>query len=133
MQYFSGKQLSKLGRILTIGEELAEICDKDNDARPEECHGLDIPLPEDELFQNALNHLRSGVEIWINGTADTPFVYDGKWGGLVSCGCSFDEEKQGCRNRYPDCAAFADPGMNFGNAFYNDRKSMLISLASYMA
>jgi hypothetical protein len=121
-QYFSGKQLSKLGRILTIGEELSEICDENNEARPDECHGLDIASRNDPKFEDALARLRAGVEIWINGTADTPFVYDAKWGGIVSCGCDFDEKTNSCRNSYPDCVAFSDPGLNFGNAYYNDRK-----------
>jgi len=113
--YFSGKMLAKFGRILAIGEELAEICADDNVHRPEECHGLDIPSTSDAPFTVALDRLRSSVEVWINGTADTPFVYDAEWGGLVSCGCDFDEKKGGCRNTFPDCPGFYDPGMNFGN------------------
>jgi endo-1,3(4)-beta-glucanase len=39
-------------------------------------------------------------------------------GGLVSCGCLFDGTT--CKNKFPDCPAFDDPGLNFGNAWYND-------------
>ncbi|CAB9497949.1 Endo-1,3(4)-beta-glucanase [Seminavis robusta] len=120
--YFSGKMLAKLGRILTIGEELHEICASHDS--PKECKGLDVPSPEQPEFQQALARLRSSVEVWINGTADTPFVYDGLatggWGGVASCGCDFDESQQQCRNQYPDCPGFFNPGLNFGMAFYND-------------
>jgi endo-1,3(4)-beta-glucanase len=40
-------------------------------------------------------------------------------GGLVSCGCRFNGD--GCDNKAPDCPAFSDQGLNFGNAFYNDQ------------
>jgi endoglucanase Acf2 len=114
--------LAKFARILTIGEELSEICSEDNFGRPEECNGIEIHSVASTEFQDAFHRLRSGVEVWINGTAETPFVYDGMWGGLVSCGCNFDgDDNQGiCRNQFPDCPAFDDPGLNFGNAFYND-------------
>lgn len=36
------------------------------------------------------------------------------------CGCDFDGELDGCRNRYPDCPALTDEGQNFGAGFYND-------------
>jgi Glycosyl hydrolase family 81 C-terminal domain len=113
--------IAKLGRILTIGEELHEICTKQGaNSIPEECNGLSIPGPEDQLFLDALARLRSSVEVWINGTADTPFIYDDAWGGMVSCGCDFDDKKGGCRNEYPDCPAFYDPGMDFGLSWFND-------------
>ena len=105
--------LAKLGRILTIGEELHEICVERS--RPVECDGLNIPSTDDKQFLEALAHLRQSVEVWINGTADTPFVYDHSWGGVVSCGCSFDPDRQACSNQFPDCPAFYDPGLDFGN------------------
>ena len=110
--------LAKLGRILTIGEELDEICS--SDVAPDECHGLNVPSVDDPSFQNAVARLRSGVEIWINGTGEIPFVYDSKWGGLVSCGCDFNgNDTVGiCRNKFPECPAFADPGLNFGNGTF---------------
>lgn len=111
--------LAKLGRILTIGEELSEICSDDN--APEECSGLDIPSLDSPEFQATVARLRSNVEVWINGTGEIPFVYDGAWGGLVSCGCDFDgdDEVGVCRNKFPDCPAFYDPGLNFGNGRFH--------------
>ena len=38
--------------------------------------------------------------------------------GLVNCGCLFNGE--GCDNVYPNCPSYNDPGLNFGNGFYND-------------
>jgi hypothetical protein len=115
--YFSGKMLAKLGRILLITEEMNELCGstgKNQDvAYAEACK--DVTLPSENNFTDAVNRLRSTLEIWINGTAETPFVYDASWGGVVSCGCDFDGAKGGrCRNKFPDCTAFGDPGLNFG-------------------
>ena len=70
-------------------------------------------MPTKQERQGAIDRLRSSVEIWINGTAETPFVYDVAWGGVVSCGCNFDGTH--CTNRYPDCPGFLDQGLNFGN------------------
>ena len=114
--YFSGKMLAKLSRILLITEEMTDICS--NDDKPPECDN--ISLPTEGQFQEALDHLRSSTEIWINGTATTPFVYDGKWGGIVSCGCYFNGDTMDCDNRYPNCPCFSDPGLDFGHGFYND-------------
>ena len=118
--YFSGKMLAKLARILTIGEELSEICSENDDtsvATPAECQDLDVPSTQDAEFQDAVARLRSGVEIWINGTGATPFVYDEAWGGMVSCGCDFNGTDRGgvCKNTFPECPGFEDPGLNFGN------------------
>lgn len=79
-----------------------------------------VTLPSPTSFRAALDRLRSGVEIWFNGTAAAPFVYDAAWGGLVSCGCLFNGDTMSCNNAYPNCPAFDDPGLNFGNGFYND-------------
>ena len=121
--YFSGKMLAKLGRILLVLEELNELCG----LNPKEVRAVDdyaatcknITLPSAEEMSDAIGRLRSGVEIWINGSADTPFVYDSAWGGVVSCGCDFqendDDDGASCSNRAPDCPAFSDQGLNFGN------------------
>ena len=114
--YFSGKMLAKLGRILLIAEEMNDICgpigNTDNDTYADACQ--DVTLPSESNFTDAINRLRSSVEIWINGTAEIPFVYDAAWGGVVSCGCDFDGDKEKCRNKFPHCTAFGDPGLNFG-------------------
>jgi hypothetical protein len=125
--YFSGKMLAKLGRIVVIADELLEICtSKDHyGMNPEEISQYKdacktIWLPSKDYLKAVKAELRSSVEVWINGTAETPFVFDPSWGGVVSCGCRFNEKKGECENRFPDCPAFSDPGLNFGNAFYND-------------
>lgn len=102
--YFSGKLLARLARIIIISDELG--------------------LSQTQEFYNALAHLRSGVEIWLNGSAESVFLYDRAWGGLVMCGCDyhwFPDEKIGrCINQYPDCPALSDMGQNYGAGFYND-------------
>jgi hypothetical protein len=113
--YFSGKMLAKLGRILLVADEINEICRASNSGLydgeyAEVCRNVE--LPSSNNFTNAIDRLRSSVEVWINGTAETPFVYDAAWGGVVSCGCDFDKGK--CRNKFPHCTAFGDPGLNFG-------------------
>jgi Glycosyl hydrolase family 81 C-terminal domain/Glycosyl hydrolase family 81 N-terminal domain len=115
--YFSGKMLSKLGRILLIAEELIQICggklDLGQYKEDYEVACKNVTLPTEAKYEAAIDRLRRSVEIWINGTAGTPFVYDESWGGVVSCGCLFDGKK--CSNKYPDCPAFSDQGLNFGN------------------
>jgi Glycosyl hydrolase family 81 C-terminal domain len=121
--YFSGKFLAKLARILTIAEEVNELCgergflDRHIGGYLQFCHNSTLPSRME--VRDAFQELQQGVEVWINGTAETPFVYDATWGGLISCGCYMEDEK--CVNKYPDCPGFSDQGLNFGNAFYNDQ------------
>lgn len=116
--YFSGKMLAKLARILLVAEEVEDVCSsaiKDGKSEyAEACR--DITLPSQSDFDQALDRLRSNVEIWINGTAETPFVFDSAWGGAVSCGCLFNGKHGSCDNTFPEqeCPAFNDPGLNFG-------------------
>ena len=116
--YFSGKILAKTARILVIADEVKEICAKPNKAYDEACKNSTVPTSEETTAM--LDLLRAGVEIWINGTAESPFVYDEGWGGLVNCGCYFNGSSKSCDNTFPDCPAFVDQGLNFGNGFYND-------------
>jgi endo-1,3(4)-beta-glucanase len=97
--YFSGKMLSKLARILVLANEIGSV--------------------EQTDFDNALGRLRSGVEIWLNGSAESPLLYDKNWGGLVMCGCTMNEEEK-CANVFPNCPALLDQNSNFGAGFYND-------------
>ena len=125
--YFSGKMLAKLGRILLITEEMNELCgptgNTDDDTYADACKG--VTLPSESNFTDAIHRLRSTVEVWMNGTAETPFVYDAAWGGVVSCGCDFDGDKGGkCRNKFPHCIAFGDPGLNFGVRQYGILRSI---------
>ena len=119
--YFSGKMLAKLARILLVAEELYDICSNPQNFGidyVDECENVNLPSSNE--FEKALDHLRSSTEVWINGTAETPFVFDATWGGLLSCGCIFDEATESCRNSYPNCPALVDEWLNFGNGFYND-------------
>ena len=74
-----------------------------------------LKLPTDEAVTATIDHLRSGVEVWLNGTAGAPFVYYTYWGGMVNCGCMFNQKTWTCNNRLPNCPAFGDAGLNFGN------------------
>lgn len=96
--YFSGKMLAKLARIILIADETKAVSNND--------------------FKNALNQLQSGVEIWLNGSATSPLLFDESWGGVVMCGCTYLHGT--CANSYPDCPALTDFGVNFGAGFYND-------------
>lgn len=100
--YFSGKILAKLARILLVANQVGGVDRKD--------------------FTSAVHRLRAGVEIWLNGSAASPMLYDRAWGGIVMCGCDyyFEHGKGGCRNKFPDCPALSDAGQNFGAGFYND-------------
>lgn len=99
--YFSGKMLAKLARVLILYDSM----------------GYDT---ESTTFQNALTRLRQGTEVWFNGSANAPFLYDQDWGGLASCGCYYNEDTDRCSNTYPNCPALSDSGQNFGFGFYND-------------
>jgi hypothetical protein len=58
--------------------------------------------------------------VWFNGSAQSPFLFDRSWGGMVMCGCNYNGDSHGCNNAYPDCPALVDMGQNFGAGFYND-------------
>jgi hypothetical protein len=63
------------------------------------------PLPFASPSLLSRTRLKSGVEIWLNGSAESPLLYDKTWGGIVMCGCDFDDKLGICRNKYPDCPA----------------------------
>mmetsp|Transcript_51911 Transcript_51911/g.57996 ORF Transcript_51911/g.57996 Transcript_51911/m.57996 type:complete len:1231 (-) Transcript_51911:85-3777(-) len=115
--YFSGKYLAKLARILLITEEVHDLCGE-HGGRNYLQFCKNSTLPTKNQVEGGIQELRESVEVWINGKAETPFVYDKSWGGVVSCGCYMKGTE--CTNRYPNCPGFTDPGLNFGNAFYND-------------
>lgn len=60
-------------------------------------------------------------QVWLNGTAASPLIYDFRWGGVMTCGCAY-VKGEGCTNGIGpnDCPALSNPGMNFGLGFYND-------------
>jgi len=130
--YFSGKMLAKLGRIIVIAQELRGLADTPDDeydrldsSMSDEKELLliirkckEVTLPTQEEVTSAIDRLKRGVEIWLDGNAETLFTFDDTWGGLVSCGCLFNGQE--CDNAYPNCPSYTDPGLNFGNGFYND-------------
>jgi hypothetical protein len=118
--YFSGKTLAKLARILLITEEVKELCAVSytkSASYEQACNGL--VLPSDTDVAAALDQLRQAATVWIKDNEQAPFVYDTAWGGLVSCGCLYQDGA--CTNQSPDCPAFTDQGLNFGNGFYNGK------------
>jgi len=60
----------------------------------------------------------------LNTSSNAQMVYDQSWGGYLTCGCWYDDCEGKCAphcdNKYPNCPALTDTGMNFGNGFYND-------------
>ena len=126
--YFSGKILGKLARIILIADEVMELCayvsqsDPDQDiaghSRDEYMEACDNSyLPTNDDVNEALLELQRGIEIWISGEAQAPFVYDTAWGGLVNCGCDYLDGV--CLNTLPDCPALSDEGLNFGNGTFH--------------
>lgn len=110
--YFSGKMLAKLARIIQISSEVASLSNEKENAKWLKRYYSLHPI--------ALDRLRAGVEIWLNGSALAPLVFDDSWGGIVGCGCDFNGATNGCNNKFPNCPALLDPGQNYGSGFYND-------------
>ena len=107
--YFSGKMLGKLARIILIHEEIEELCQLPDYV--DACQGITLPSSGD--FDAAIDRLKSNVEVWFNGTAETEFIFDADWGGMISCGCNWNGN--GCFNRAPNCPSLTDQALNFGN------------------
>jgi hypothetical protein len=122
--YFSGKILAKVARILLIANEVRDICTRPSARIPSEDRGayleacVNSTIPTVEEIEKLLGMLRRGVQVWIDGNAETPFVYDRYWGGVISCGCLFNEKTQSCDNSFPDCPTTSDPGLDFGNGMF---------------
>lgn len=138
--YFSGKMLARLARVLLIAEELKVLCNARNrkdlgyvlTSQEKEDYVAacqNVSLPSDDDIGLAVSRLRKSVEVWINGKADIPFVYDPAWGGVISCGCLFDSHIMSCSNQFPDCPSISDPGLDFGNGTFC-RESMITHLRS---
>lgn len=139
--YFSGKILSRVARVILIALELQDLAASEEDDASTSVYGEDVDpewyassvkaakavtLPSEDLIQQAISRLREGVEAWINGKGEAPYVYDSTWGGLVNCGCNYTLPEgsfgdQGyCFNKYPNCPALTDVNVDFGNGYYND-------------
>lgn len=99
--YFSGKMLAKLARIV--------------------CVAVDVGA-DPALIDKAVKRLGDGVAVWLGDAGEAPLKYDPAWGGLVSCGCDYDDETESCKNDAAagECPALSDEGQNFGHGFYND-------------
>lgn len=73
-----------------------------------------------------MDRLLPHAEIYLNGSSANYFLYDTAWGGLLSCGCVYDDCGGKClphcnKGGNEDfCPCLSDPGMDFGNGFYND-------------
>ena len=100
--YNGGKLLSRIARTALIAEALGEF----------------------DLAAAIGANLSALVEVYAVKGAQNEWVWDETWGGLIGCGCDYDD-CQGkcvgrCANRFPNCPSLADPGRDFGNGFYND-------------
>lgn len=125
--YFSGKLLARLGRVIEIASELKKLAAQDVDGLYSDVDDETLSmsaeaaasanLPSDNDITTAVEQLKQGVEVWINGKAEAPYVYDKSWGGLVNCGCTYDGKGENgvCNNTFPDCPALADVNEDFGN------------------
>jgi len=103
--YFAGKMLARLARLVAISEELGDA------GQP--------------YFESLLNRLSERLEVWLGPGAEAPFLYDASWGGLISCGCASGvgaggQQCAGSAEAPETCEGLRDPGINFGNGFYND-------------
>ena len=114
--YFGAKSITKLARILINAQEVQTICASPNNEYGDACQRSSIPTNAE--MDGALSHLRGVLDVWFGNNAEAPFVYDHSWGGVVSCGCYYEDGH--CKNAYPNCPSFVDQGLNFGNGFYND-------------
>jgi hypothetical protein len=136
--YFPGKVLARLGRVILIATELRKLAgakddtatnlgEYDNDMDPKRYSlsveaSKKVAVPSKDDITQAVDRLRHGVQVWIDGTGETQYVYDTTWGGLVNCGCHYKGtvDKGVCTNTFPECPALSDVNENFGNGFYND-------------
>jgi len=133
--YFSGKLLAKLARIVTIASELRELASSPTNKIPETYSDVDMEsytlsvnvsnqedLPTDDEIQDAIEELKKGVQIWVNGSAEAPYVYDNSWGGLVNCGCDGGGGVFMSCNAptFPNCPVLSNIMADFGNGYYND-------------
>eukprot|EP00471_Norrisiella_sphaerica_P014257 CAMPEP_0184494448 /NCGR_PEP_ID=MMETSP0113_2-20130426/28718_1 /TAXON_ID=91329 /ORGANISM="Norrisiella sphaerica, Strain BC52" /LENGTH=832 /DNA_ID=CAMNT_0026880203 /DNA_START=185 /DNA_END=2680 /DNA_ORIENTATION=+ len=105
--YNAGKLLSRMGRVALIADEMGMI----------------------EERNHMLAQLANYTSLWLSGKTQNQLVYDKNWGGMVSCGCIYDDCggkcKPHCDNGGPPvCPSLAEgsfaAGMDFGNGYYND-------------
>jgi endo-1,3(4)-beta-glucanase len=139
--YFSGKMLARLGRVILIASEMKQLAT----ASPSRQEFLKTPspiyadvstenyaasakaakeadLPTDEEIMAAVERLKEAVQVWVNGSAEAPYIYDRSWGGMINCGCDYAGKADlgSCQNVFPECPALTDVNVDFGNGYYND-------------
>jgi len=104
--YFAGKLLAKMAYIATIANTSAVGLGKE--------------------AAKLLPKLKQYLEVWLHHKSGNVLMFDTSWGGMISCGCQYDDCQGQCAPRCtnagpPDaCPAVNDVGMDFGNAWYND-------------
>lgn len=103
--YFGGKMLARLARVALIAEEVAV---------------------DPATLSDIVSRLQARVEVWYNSSSLNRLQYDALWGGIIACGCKYDDCGGKCAPHCnndplgPGCPACSDPGINFGNGYYND-------------
>jgi hypothetical protein len=142
--YFSGKILARYARVVVIADELKQLANNDISTQQLLRHYSDenvnsetlqivrkaaasVHLPSASLMASAVEHLKLGVQAWLDSDAEAPFVYDSTWGGLVNCGCRYvgNGERGYCNNTFPDCPALASVNEDFGNGKWVEGESTL--------
>jgi len=105
--YFSGKLAARMARLVTIAAEMGKS--------------------DEDFVKRMLDDLQTTCEAWLTKSGSTPFIYDRSWGGLVSCGCTYDDCWNSCAphcsndaSKPSTCPALRNVGYNFGNGYYND-------------
>ncbi|CAE7653832.1 DSE4 [Symbiodinium microadriaticum] len=105
--YFSGKLTARMARLVTIAAEMGKS--------------------DEDFVKRMLDDLQTTCEAWLTKSGSTPFIYDRSWGGLVSCGCTYDDCWNSCAphcsndaSKPSTCPALRNVGYNFGNGYYND-------------
>jgi len=105
--YNAGKLLARMARVILIADELGMT----------------------DVRQALLTDLAKYTSMWITGKTANQLVYDSNWGGIVSCGCMYDNCMGKCAPKCdnkgpPSCPSLAAgafaAGMDFGNGYYND-------------
>ena len=100
--YNAGKLLARLGRTALIAEALGQQA----------------------LAAALAANLTTLVSRYAIHGPENEWIYDETWGGLIACGCDYDDCKGTClghcTNSFPTCPSLADPGRDFGNGYYND-------------
>jgi len=102
--YNAGKLIAKQATLVQIADVLKQKTVKDT------------------MLARVTEHL----SLWLDQRSKNRLVYDGTWGGVISCGCTYtwNELKKFayCANNGTrlECPTLQDSGYDFGNSVYND-------------